>query len=109
VIFYILELKTTIMRRHSISIIALLLGTAAGILGGVLFAPTRGANVRKALSYRVKSYVAKLQELLQALSHTKAAVSSHAKAAGQEVIDETIKKAKQLLQDANELAVQLET
>ncbi len=96
------------MRRNSISIIALLLGTTVGVVGGILFAPTKGTNVRKALSYQVKSYVEKLQELLKALSYTKAAVSSQAKAAGQEVIDETISKAKELLQDANELAVQLE-
>jgi gas vesicle protein len=96
------------MRRKSVNIIALLLGAAVGIVGGVLFAPSRGTNVRSTLSYRIRSYVEKLQELLKALSHTKTAVSSQAKSAGQEVIDETISRAKQLLQDANELAAQLE-
>jgi gas vesicle protein len=96
------------MRRKSISIIALLLGAAVGVVGGVLFAPARGTNVRSVLSYKIKSYIEKLQELIKALSNTKTAASSQAKAAGQEVIDETISKAKQLLQDANELAVQLE-
>jgi gas vesicle protein len=96
------------MRRNSISVITLLLGTAVGFVGGILFAPSSGTNVRKMLSYRVKSYAEKLQELIKTLAHTKSAVSSQAKAAGQEVIDETISKAKQLLQDANELAAQLE-
>lgn len=50
------------MRRNSISIITLLLGTTVGVVGGILFAPTKGTNVRKALSYKVKSYVEKLQE-----------------------------------------------
>jgi gas vesicle protein len=96
------------MRRKSISIIALLFGAALGVVGGVLFAPARGTNVRSVLSYKIKSYIEKLQELIKALSNTKTAASSQAKAAGQEVIDETISKAKHLLQDANELAVQLE-
>ncbi|MHA7877706.1 MAG: YtxH domain-containing protein [Bacteroidota bacterium] len=96
------------MRKNSISISTLLLGAIVGLVGGVLFAPSSGTNVRKVLSYRVKNYIAKLQELVQALSHTKAVVSSQAKDAGQEVVDETIDKAKQLLKDANELAAQLE-
>ena len=96
------------MRRKSISIITLLLGTAVGIIGGILFAPSSGTSVRKTLSYKLKNYAEKLQVLIQALSHSKAVVSSQAKAAGQEVIDETIGKAKQLLQEANELAAQLE-
>ena len=96
------------MRRKSISIIYLLLGATLGLVGGILFAPASGTNVRQVLSYKVKNYIEKLQELIKALSYTKAAVSSQAKAAGQEVIDETISKAKQLLQDANELAAQLE-
>ena len=96
------------MRRKSISIIYLLLGATLGLVGGILFAPASGINVRQVLSYKVKNYIEKLQELIKALSYTKAAVSSQAKAAGQEVIDETISKAKQLLQDANELAAQLE-
>lgn len=96
------------MRKKSASIVALLLGVAVGVIGGVLFAPSRGTNVRSVLSYKIKSYIEKLQELVKALSYTRTAVSSQAKAAGQEVIDETISKAKQLLQDANELAAQLE-
>lgn len=95
------------MRKNSICIFTLLLGTAVGVVGGILLAPSSGTDVRKTLSYKVKNYMAKLQELMQALSHTKAVVSSQAKAAGQEVIDETFNKAQQLLQDANELAAQL--
>ena len=96
------------MRKNSISILALLLGTAVGVMGGVLFAPARGSSVRKILSYKVKSYVAKLQELIKTLSQTKVVVSTQAKTAGQELIDETISKAKLLLQEANELAAQIE-
>jgi gas vesicle protein len=96
------------MRKNSISILTLLLGTAVGVVGGVLFAPARGSSVRKILSYRVKSYLEKLQELLKTLSQTEVVVSTQAKTAGQEVIDETISKAKLLLQEANELAAQIE-
>jgi len=79
-----------------------------GFVGGILLAPSSGNNVRKVLSYKVKNYAEKLQELIKTLSHTKVAVSSQAKAAGQEVIDETISRAKQLLLDADELTAQLE-
>lgn len=96
------------MRRNSLNIIALLVGTAVGVVGGILFAPTRGSNVRKMFGYRVRSYAVKLQGLIQSLSHTKATVSSQAKDASQEVIDETISRAQKLLQDANELAAQLD-
>jgi gas vesicle protein len=96
------------MRKKSIGVVALFLGAAVGIIGGVLFAPARGTSVRSMLSYKIKSYIEKLQDLVKTLSYTKTAVSSQAKATGQGVIDETIIKAKQLLQDANELAAQLE-
>jgi len=96
------------MRKKSISIVALLLGVVVGLVGGVLFAPARGINVRSVLSYKIRNCVEKLQELLKALSYTKTTVSSQAKAAGQEVIDETISKARQLLEDVDELAAQSE-
>jgi gas vesicle protein len=96
------------MRRNSISIFTFFLGTGVGILAGILFAPARGTNVRKALSYKVKHSIEKLQDLIKTLSHTQAAASSQAKAAGQELIEETIGKAKLLLKEANELAAQLE-
>mmetsp|Transcript_28472 Transcript_28472/g.66149 ORF Transcript_28472/g.66149 Transcript_28472/m.66149 type:complete len:98 (-) Transcript_28472:2704-2997(-) len=95
------------MRRKTINITNFLIGACVGILGGILFAPARGYSVRKMLSYRVKNYVEKLQELIKVLSHNKATTSNQAKTAGQEVIEETISKAKQLLQDVNELAEQL--
>ena len=79
-----------------------------GIVGGMLFAPTRGTNARKVLSYRIKRYAEKLQELVKALSKTQMTVSNQAKAAGQEIIDQTVERAQQLLKDANELANQLE-
>ncbi len=96
------------MRKNSIRVTTLLLGTVVGIVGGMLLAPSSGNDARKVLGYKVRNYLARLQELIQTLSYTKAVVSSQAKAASQEVIDATISKAQQLLQDANELAAQLE-
>lgn len=100
------------MRKNSVSIVALFLGTVVGTVvgtvAGILLAPTRGTNVRKVLSYRIKSYVERLQELVKALAHTKTAVSSQAQVEGREVVDDTIHKAERLLQDAKALATQLE-
>src|SRR5690348_1460497 len=96
------------MRKNSVSIFALLLGIVLGIIGGILFAPAKGANIRNVLTYRLKQYTAKLQELLKTLLHTKTAASSQAKTASQELIKETIDRAQQLLKEANELAAELE-
>ena len=95
------------MRKSSASLLAFILGTTTGAIAALLLAPTKGVDVRSILSYRVKNYTEKLQDLIKVLSRTKAAASSQAKTAGQEVIDETIEKAKRLLQDANDLATQL--
>lgn len=96
------------MRKNITNIFTFVLGTATGAMVALLFAPKKGVDVRSILSYRVKNYTEKLQDLIKVLAHTKASASSQAKAAGQEVIDETIQKAKQLLIDANDLAAQLD-
>lgn len=96
------------MRKNLIHIGSLFLCVVVGVGVGILFAPVRGIHVRNMLSYRIKSCVEKLQELIKTLSHARANVSSQAKVASQKVIDETIYKAQQLLQEANELAAQLE-
>lgn len=97
------------MRKSSTSIIILAIGGALGILGGILFAPASGSNTRGALSYQLSRLREKIQELIKelVLVSTKARVTSKAKAAGQEVVDKTVNKAKQLLREADELAAQL--
>ena len=95
------------MRKNLARTFLFITGAAMGAIVALLFAPTRGENIRSTLSYRVKSYTEKLQDLIKILSHNKAAASSQAKTAGQEVIDETIRKARRLLKDANDLAAQL--
>ena len=96
------------MNKREINITALLISTMLGFIAGLLFAPSTRDNVGRVLSYKMKGYVSRLQELIQALSRTRNVVSSDAKTAGREVIDETINSARQLLKDANELTSQLE-
>lgn len=96
------------MRKSLTGLPTFILGIVTGAIAALLLTPTRGVDIRSTLSYRVKNYTEKLQDLIKVLSHTKASASSQAKKAGQEVIDETIQKAKRLLQDANDLATQLE-
>lgn len=96
------------MRRKSANLLLLLLGTCLGFVGGILFAPSRGTHVRKTLSYKVRSCMERLQELIRTLSRNKATGSSQAKAAGQEVIEETIVRANKLLKEVNDLAARLE-
>ena len=88
--------------------IVLLAGAILGVVGGMLLAPYRGSSLRKMLSYRFRRHVKHLQELIKSLSYTQRIEASQAKTAGQEVIDKTISKAKQLLKEANELAMQIE-
>ena len=94
------------MRKKSASITALLIGAALGILGGILFAPSRGVSARDTLTYQLKRLKEKLQELIKELSlvSTKTMVTSKAKVAGQEVIDKTVQKAQKLLAEINELS-----
>lgn len=98
------------MRKSSTSIIILAIGVALGILGGILFAPTSGSHTRVALGYQLSRLREKIQELIKelALVSTKARVASKAKTTGQEIVDSTINKAKQLLREADELAAQLQ-
>ena len=98
------------MRKNSASITALLIGISLGILGGMLFAPAGGANVRNTLTYQLKRTKSKLQDLIKvlALVRAKGMVTSKAKVAGQEVIDKTVQKAQRLLAEVNNLAAQLE-
>ncbi len=96
------------MRKNSGSLFWLLTGATLGIAGGLLFAPVRGSIVRNMLTYRIRRYAEKLQELIKALANSKTTSTSQAKLASQEVINETIQKSKQLLADANELAELLE-
>ena len=86
----------------------LILGTVIGLTGGLLFAPSSGHSTRKVLGYRIRRYTTNLQELIRTLSRTKATTSNQAKLASQEVIEEAIRKAQELLQDVDELATQLE-
>ena len=96
------------MRKNSKNLLLLLAGAAVGLVGGLLFAPARGVSIRNILTYKVKRYAEKLQELIKTLMHSHTANVSQAKAASQEVINETIQKAQQLLADANDLAEVIE-
>jgi len=96
------------MRRNSFSLMTLLLGMAMGMVGGMLFAPTPGVHTRKRLSYKIKNYSEKLRALIKTLASAQQGVSNQAKLASQEIIDQTIQKAQQLLEEADALAAQLE-
>ena len=92
------------MRKSSASITALLVGVVLGILGGILFAPAGGASIRDTLTYQLRRFKVKLQELIKelALVSTKTMVTSKAKVTGQEVIDKTVQKAQKLLAEVND-------
>lgn len=97
------------MRRSFTNIISLLIGSALGILGGILLAPDSGSTTRSMITYQLRRMRNNLQELIKelVLFRTNRAATSQAKIAGQEVVDQTIARARQLLSEANELVDQL--
>ena len=104
-----LRTKSVIMRRSFTNIISLLIGSALGILGGILLAPDSGSTTRSMITYQLRRMRNNLQELIKelVLFRTNRAATSQAKIAGQEVVDQTIARARQLLSEANELVDQL--
>ncbi len=84
---------------------------AIGTLVGMLFSPTSGRNIRSILLYKLEGLVHKIQSLLLHLldSPRKRAIQNDGKVASQEIINQTINKAKQLLEEVEELSENLET
>ncbi len=97
-------------KRRASSILTLLVILALGIFVGVLFSPTRGATTRSLLLYKLKRLFKKIKLLFLHVIALPSQVeaNNHAKLASQEVINETIRKAKKLLEEAEELSDQLD-
>jgi gas vesicle protein len=98
------------MRKYISHILTLSVGLSIGILGGILFAPAGGENLRRSLSFQLKKLGIKVRDLGKDLSwvKNKNIVTSLAKLAGQDLVDRTIQKADKLLEEVKSLAAQLE-
>lgn len=99
------------MKKHRTShIFTLLIILALGVLVGMLFSPTRGTTTRSFILYKFKRLFEKIKLLFLQLIALPNQVEIHndGKAASQEVINKTIRRAKKLLKETEALSNQLD-
>ena len=83
-------------------------GTLAGMTVGFLYAPDAGINTRDRVTFRLEKYRFKLEDLINDLVRTKDQLpESVAKSDGEKVINDAKEKAKQLLDDVENLLDQI--
>lgn len=96
------------MSKSSNTLIAFLVGAAAGAVLGVLYAPDKGSNTREKLSFRLDKYKIILQDFLDDLVTGKdTPLTTEAKSQGQKVVSEAKGKAERLLEDVDDLLEQI--
>lgn len=97
-------------KRRTSSILTLFIILALGVLVGMLFSPTRGATTRSLILYKLKRLFEKIKLLFLQLIALPSQAETHndGKVASQEVVNKTIRKAKKLLEEAEELSDQLD-
>ena len=96
------------MSKSSNTLIAFLVGAAAGAVLGILYAPDKGSNTREKLSFRLDKYKKILQDFLDDLVTGKdSPLTTEAKSQGQKVVSEAKGKAERLLEDVDDLLEQI--
>ncbi len=100
------------MKKNPISsILSILIMITLGTLVGMLFSPTSGNNIRSVLLYKLEGFLKKMKSLLLHMLELpyQSKIQNDGKVASQEIINQTISKAKQLLEEVEELSENLET
>jgi len=96
------------MSKTANGLLLFISGMIAGSLAGIMFAPDTGINTRDRVTFRLEKYKKNLEELLSDLVRSKEQLpESAAKSDGEKVIIEAREKAKQLLDDVDNLLNQI--
>lgn len=90
-------------KNNGSSLLAFLVGAAAGSLIGILYAPDKGSNTRDKLSFRLHKYRKSLEDLIDDLINEDDSAFSEAKTHGEKVVNDAREKAERLLEDVDEL------
>jgi gas vesicle protein len=97
------------MSKNSDSLMAFLVGIAAGAALGVLFAPDSGKNTRDKLSFQLEKYKEQLAELIKRMSEEAHSFESEAQVQGEKVVSEAKRKAESLLSDVEKLIEEIKS
>lgn len=90
------------------SVVLFLSGILTGMTVGFLYAPDSGINTRDRVTFRLEKYRLKLEDLIGDLVRTRDQLpESVAKSDGEKVINEAREKARQLLDDVDNLLDQI--
>ncbi len=94
--------------NKTVSLLLFFSGIMTGTLVGVLYAPDKGSNTRDRFTFRLEKFKVNLEDLLIDLVRSKDALpESVAKSDGEKVINEAREKARQLLDDVDNLLGQI--
>jgi len=91
------------MSRKSNSLLAFILGAAAGATLGILFSPDKGTNTRSKLSFKLDKYKVLLEDLVEDLINGADTPVSQARTKSEKVINDAKEKAEKLLEDVDNL------
>jgi gas vesicle protein len=95
------------MSKTTSTVLAFVVGAAAGASLGILYAPDKGINTRDMLTYRLGKYRTWLLELLDELVDGRSLQENEARNEGNKVINDAKEKAESLLRDVEELMGQI--
>jgi gas vesicle protein len=101
------EINFISMSKTTSTVLAFVVGAAAGASLGILYAPDKGINTRDMLTYRLAKYRTWLMELLDELVDGRSLQENEARNEGNKVISDAKEKAESLLRDVEELMGQI--